>query len=552
MQMIRLASIAASNKERLFFSRSRIYLAVAIVILVGACSSVPARFNEPKSSSVALADPESTRLGTQFDGASRQLDGKSAFRIISVGVDGFLARVEMIDAAEKTLDLQYFIFRGDATGRLLADALIRAADRGLRVRVLVDDSDTVAGDEQIIALDAHPNIEIRIFNPFVYRGHSNLRRGIEFMFNASRLDYRMHNKLLIVDNAVALIGGRNIGNQYFQMDPDSQFADDDVFAAGPIAIQLSSTFDEFWKSRFAVPAAVLYGNQRSDSALEERRERAADHSERHLQPLKTDGVDYVALLATGEPYAGIISGQLPLVWAQAHVISDSPDKKDVDQGKSSGRLMAGQVLKAASTAQTELLMITPYLVPSQDELEALQDLRRRNVRIGILTNSLNSTPDLIAQSGYVKYRVPLLKEGVELYEIRSLLGNTRGSGETAVVSRYGNYSLHAKLWVFDRNRVFVGSMNFDQRSKHLNTEIGLIIDSPELAQQTVTRFDRMIRPDNAYALGWRKAVAGAPAHLVWDTREDGKAVEYTEEPARSSWQRFDLRFLSWLPLDREL
>jgi cardiolipin synthase C len=525
---------------------------VTVAILFAACSSVPAKFNEPKSWSVALADPESTRLGTQFDGAARQREGNSAFRIISVGVDGFLTRVEMIDAAEKTLDLQYFIFRGDATGRLLTDALIRAADRGLRVRVLVDDSDTVPGDEQIIALDAHPNIEIRIFNPFVYRGHSSTRRGIEFTFNAPRLDYRMHNKLLIADNAVALIGGRNIGNQYFQVDPESQFADDDVFAAGPIAIQLSATFDEFWESRFAVPAAALYGDQRSGSALAERRERASEHSERHMEPLKTDGVDYVAQLATGEPYAGIISGRLPLVWARAQVISDSPDKKNVDRGKSSGRLMAEHVLEAASATQTELLMITPYLVPSQDELAALRHLRGRNVRVAILTNSLNSAPDLMAQSGYVKFRVPLLKDGVELYEIRSLLGSTRGSGETAAVSRYGNYSLHAKLWVYDRKRIFIGSMNFDERSKHLNTEIGLIIDSPELAQQTVMRFDRMVRPDNAYALGWREAVGGTPAHLVWVTREDGKDVEYTQEPARSSWQRFEVRFLSWLPLDHEL
>jgi cardiolipin synthase C len=550
--MIRLALVAASDRRRLIFARSRILLAVATVMLLGACSSVPAKFNEPKSWSVALVDPEDTRLGTQFDGAARKRDGNSAFRIISAGVDGFLARVEMCDAAEKTLDLQYFIFRGDATGRLLTDALMRAADRGVRVRVLVDDSDTVAGDEQIFSLDAHPNIEIRIFNPFVYRGHSTLRRGIEFTFNAPRLDYRMHNKLLIVDNSVALIGGRNIGDQYFQVDPDSQFADDDVFSAGPIAIKLSSTFDEFWRSRFAVPAAALYGKQRSGSALAERRERAGEHSERHMEPLKTDGVDYVAQLATGEPYAGIISGRLPLVWARAQVLSDSPDKKNVDQGKSSGRLMAERVLEAASATQTELLMITPYLVPSQDELAALQQLRGRNVRVAILTNSLNSAPDLLAQSGYVKFRVPLLKGGVELYEIRSLLGSTRGSGETAAVSRYGNYSLHAKLWVYDRKRIFIGSMNFDERSKHLNTEIGLIIDSPELAQQTATRFDRMVRPDNAYALSWREAVVGAPAHLVWFTREDGKDVEYRQEPARSSWQRFDLTFLSWLPLDREL
>jgi putative cardiolipin synthase len=429
---------------------------------------------------------------------------------------------------------------------------MRAADRGVRVRVLVDDGDTVAGDEQISSLDAHPNIEIRIFNPYVYRGHSNLRRSIEFMLHASRLDYRMHNKLLVVDNAVALIGGRNIGNQYFQMDPDSQFADDDVFAAGPIAIQLSTVFDEYWNSRFAVPAAALDRRQRSRRTFGERRERASERPERHLQPLKTDGVDYVAKLASDEPYAGIISGRQPLVWARAQFISDTPDKKDVERGKLGGRLMVEQVLKAAAETQSELLMVTPYLVPAPNEMAALKDLRGRKIRVGILTNSLKSTPDIVAHAGYMKFRVVLVKEGVELYETRSLLGNTRGSGETAVVSSYGNFGLHAKLLVFDRKRIFVGSMNFDQRSKHLNTEIGLIIDSPELAQQTVTRFYRMVRPENVYAVHWRQGTGTAPAHLVWDTQEDGKAVEYTQEPERGSWQRFDLKVLSWLPVDREL
>jgi cardiolipin synthase C len=550
--MIRLAPCATFNRFRPICARSRVLLAVAIAVALGACSSVPPAFNLSKTTSLALAHPEETRLGAQFDSAARKQDGDSAFRIISVGADGFLARAQMIDAAEKTLDLQYFIFRGDETGRLLTDALMRAADRGVRVRVLVDDGDTVTGDEQISALDAHPNIEIRIFNPFVYRGHNIMRRAIEFMFHASRLDYRMHNKLLIVDNAAALIGGRNIGNQYFQVDPDSQFADDDVFAAGPIAMQLSSAFDEYWNSRFAVPAVALDRSQRSNSALAERRERASEHSERHMQPLKSDGVDYAARLASGEPYAGIISGRLPLVWARAQVLSDSPDKKGVGRDELPGRLMAEQVLKAAGAAQSELLMVTPYLVPAPDELRALRDLRERKVRVGILTNSLKSTPDIMAQSGYVKFRVVLVKEGVELYETRSFLGNTRGSGETRLVARYGNYGLHAKLLVFDRKRIFIGSMNFDQRSKHLNTEIGLIIDSPELAQQTVTRFEHMVRPDNVYKLASREATAGVPAHLVWDTREDGKDVEYTQEPARSSWQRFDLEFLSWLPLDREL
>jgi putative cardiolipin synthase len=523
-----------------------------VAALLGGCATLPPGADFPKIESVALDHPENTSLGGKFASASREHGGTSAFRIITVGVDGFLTRVQMIDGAERTLDLQYFIFRGDETGRLLTDALLRAADRGVRVRVLIDDGDTIAGDEQIIALNAHAAIEIRIFNPFAYRGHGKLQRTGELLFNASRLDYRMHNKLLVADNAVALIGGRNIGNQYFQMDPESQFADDDVFVAGPIVRQLSATFDEYWNSRLAIPAEALGRKQQTAAALADHREQASVRPRQSLQALKTGGIDYVKRIATSEPYAGIISGQLPLVWAHAQVVCDSPDKKHVENGALTGRLMTQPVGDAARAVQSELLMVTPFFIPADEEVQLLKDLRQRHVRVRILTNSLESTPELAAQSGYLHYRVPLLEDGMELYEVRSLLGNARGSGQTAKLSRYGNYALHAKLFVFDRRRVFIGSMNFDQRSKRINTEIGLIIDSPELAQQTVTRFDRMVRPDNAYALSWREAVGGAPAHLVWDTREDGKDVEYTQEPARSAWQRFDLRFLSWLPLDHEL
>lgn len=529
------------------------HLALLVVLLssLGGCISLQPGTNFPKPASVALEHPEETRLGARFDNAALAHAGDSAFRIISVGVDGFLMRAQMIDAAERTLDLQYFIFRGDETGRLLTDGLLRAADRGVRVRVLVDDGDTMAGDEQIIALDAHPNVQVRVFNPFTYRGHSTLRRALEFMLHASRLDYRMHNKLLVVDNAVALVGGRNIGNQYFQMDPESQFADDDVFAAGPIAVRLSATFDEFWNSPFAIPAAALSRHQSTAEALTARRGRAAQHSEQQLQTLNSDGIDYAGRVASGEPYAGVLSGRLPLVWARAEVVSDSPDKKNIESGDRRGRLMARSILKAARAAQSEVLIVTPYLVPAADEFALLQDLRTRQVQVRILTNSLESTPDPVAQAGYLQYRIPLLKDGVELYELRALLGNTRGSGQTAVVSRYGNYGLHAKLFVFDREKLFIGSMNFDERSKHLNTEIGVIIDSPELAEQTAMRFKSMVQPANAYALAWRTLGSGS-SQLVWDSQENGNAVEYAREPARSEWQRLKQSLLSWLPIAGEL
>jgi cardiolipin synthase C len=527
--------------------RCRPLLALIVAILSG-CASLPPGSDAPKIASSALAHPEETRLGRQFDNAGAEHGGNSGFRIIPVGADGFLIRMQMINAAERTIDLQYFIFHGDDTGRLLTGAVLHAADRGVRVRILVDDGETDAGDEQITALEAHRSIELRIFNPFVYRGHASLPRAIEFAFNASRLDYRMHNKLLVVDNAIALLGGRNIGDQYFQIDPESQFADDDVFAAGPIAKQLSATFDEFWNSALSIPAEALAGGKSSHATLDEHREVLREER----QQSKADGVDYVNRIASGRPFDQIVSGSLPLIWAHAQLVCDSPNKKEVENGSMVGRLMHRTVADAAIAVHSELLMVTPYLIPGKEGMQLFKDLRQRNVRVRVLTNSLESSSGLMAQSGYMSYRVPMLESGVELYEIRSLLGNARGSGETTAMSRYGTYSLHAKLFVFDRQRLFIGSMNFDQRSMHLNTEIGLIIDSPELAQQIAARFDAMVQPANSYALALRPNGAKGSSSLEWRTQEDSNLVVYTTEPARGDWQRFEANFLSHLPLDREL
>jgi cardiolipin synthase C len=347
---------------------------------------------------------------------------------------------------------------------------------------------------------------------------------------------------------VALIGGRNIGNQYFQIDPESQFADDDVFSAGPIAAKLSSTFDEYWNSALAIPAQALGHGERESAHAAAGRARAAHE----VKQLNASGIDYVARAATGEPYAGMISGRLPLVWAQAQVLCDSPDKKDVENRPRTGHLMTRAVAKTAASVQSELLMVTPYLVPAADEMQILQDLRQRQVTVRILTNSLESTTDIAAFSGYMQFRVPLLENGVQLYEVRSLLGNTRGSGQTPSISRYGNYSLHGKLFVFDRQKLFIGSMNFDERSRHLNTEVGLIIDSAELAQQTATRFEAMAEPDNAYIPALREDRGGKRKALVWDTEEQGQPHEYTRESARSNWQRLEAKLLSLLPLKKEL
>ena len=345
-----------------------------VAALVGGCASLPPGSDFPKSASSALAQPEQTRVGRQFADAARAHAGHSGFRMLAVGVDGFLARVQMVNSAERTLDLQYFIFRADETGKLLTNAVLRAADRGVRVRVLFDDGETIAGDDQLIALDAHAQIEVRVFNPFIYRGHFLFMRALEFTFSIARLDYRMHNKLMVVDNAIALVGGRNIGDEYFQIDPKGQFADDDVFAAGPIVRELSGTFDEFWNSDMAIPVRALGEGAASATALAEYRKVLADHHEEK----KSDGTDYASRVATGEPLAAMLSGRLPLVWAPARLIHDSPNKKEVVKDGMVGRLMHRPVADAVVAVQSELLMTTPYLIPGDEGMKLFSDLRKRN------------------------------------------------------------------------------------------------------------------------------------------------------------------------------
>ena len=527
--------------NRLYSHKRFCGLAVILTCTLStACSTRPPGADFPKTRSVAIPLTSTTRLSSAFQRAAADHASQSGFHIFPVGVDGFLTRIELIDAAARTLDLQYYIFRGDETGATIRAALKRAAARGVRIRILVDDADTVPGDEQLFDLASVPNVEVRVYNPWAYRGHVSLFRNLEYLTHHSRLDYRMHNKLLIADQTVALAGGRNIGDQYFQVDPDSQFADDDVFTIGAAVGPMQKCFDEFWNNDLAIPSQALHEPDTTSTKS----------PRPHLSASKAAaaGFHLQDKLAAGEPLAGLLSGATALVWANSQVVYDSPNKKDVKDGHRAGRLMYGPVAEAAANAQREMLLITPYLVPARSEMKLLQGQLARGARVAILTNSLESAPELSAHAGYAHFRPGLLSEGVELYEVRSHLESTRGSGQSKRVSAAGNFALHAKLMVFDREHLYIGSMNFDQRSHALNTELGLIIDSPELARQTVDRFDAMTRPESAYSVRF----ADPGKHLLWHYREQGRDVGQATEPARSPWQRFKVRLISLLPIDSEL
>ncbi|HEX7643595.1 MAG TPA: phospholipase D family protein [Burkholderiaceae bacterium] len=524
----------------------RICAIIFAAVVLGGCAALPPGADYPRPPSTAFAHPEQTALGQLVTPAAARHPGLSGFRILNVGEDGFLTRIQMIKRAQRSIDLQYFIFRNDDTGQLLALALMQAADRGVHVRILIDDAETENGDEKLAALQAHPNIELRIFNPFRYRGHHEAIRFIEFLFNRDRLDYRMHNKLFVVDNALALIGGRNLADGYFQVDPAEQFGDDDVFCAGPIVPQLSAAFDDYWNSDNAIPAAALA--PASSAQLIAYR----DTLDAHQQKLDASGAGYALRIGSGQPLEGMLSGRLPLSWATAEVVCDSPDKAKVEKGEEIGELMNQRVGAAVAGVRSELLMVSPYLVPGRDGLRLLESLRSRRVRIRILTNSLMSSTVLPAQAGYMRYRIPMLDDGIELYEVRALLGNARGSGQSADMDGYGTYSLHAKLFVLDRRKLYIGSMNFDQRSMHLNTEIGLIIDSGELAQQAAQRFESITKPADSYHVEEIRARSDGAPRLYWHTEEHGQPVDYFEEPAPGAWRRFEADVLSLFPFDREL
>ena len=530
-------------------------LGLAALLALGGCASSLPGVHDPKTASVALPHPEETALGQQFATASAAHPGLSALRLIPIGVDGFLLRAQLIARAEKTLDLQYFIFSSDETGQLLADALIRAADRGVRVRLLLDDFDNTGHDAEIEALDAHPNIEVRLYNPLAYRGDIKLLRWSELLLHQPRLDYRMHNKLLVVDNAVAMVGGRNVGDDYFQIDPAGQLGDYEVVAAGPIVAHLSKCFDKFWNTPSSVPVAALASGPVQPQALANYRQQLTLHRRQE----RADGTDYATRMRSGEPLASVLDGRLPLVWARVSLWYDFPEKKLVENGALPGELMHRAIFQAAAASHTEVLVISPFVVPGDDGMALFDDLHRRAVPARLLTNSMESSTDATqAFAGYTHYRRALLADNVQLYEIRADPGIIRGTGQSAQMSSYGNFGLHTKLYIFDREKLFIGSMNFDERSFHLNTEMGLMIESPELARQAAQLFEGLVQPANSYQVLFVPSSAmnfrgiHNPPRLAWRTLESGHPVEYHFDPAANEWQRLKINLLAFLPLDSEL
>jgi len=449
----------------------------------------------------------------------------------------------MADAAQKTLDVQYFIFKDDDSGQTLMNALLRAAKRGVRVRVLIDDTEARGQDDRVAPLAAHPKVDVRLYNPFYYRGLRSVFRYAEFALTSNRLNYRMHNKVFVADNEIAMVGGRNVGDEYFDTGKAPQFGDYDVFALGPIARDLSKSFDEYWNSSLAIPVGALLDTTTTATQLREVESDLEAHRE------ETRGSTQQRAIRTGNPLASLLDSDSGLVWARAQVVADSPDKASVEDG-ALGALLRRRLLEAARETQSELLIVSPYFVPGPRIAERLKTLSSRGVRVRVLTNSLLSTDVPLVHAGYRPYRLPLLQEGVQLYEVKPLPGKPSPKGDALKSPSSGQFSLHAKAYVFDRKRVFIGSANLDRRSLHLNTEIGLMIESAELARQVAARFEAIAQPDNSFVLALADDGNGG-RRLVWKSKRDGKSVVYETEPGDDT-RKLLVDVYALLPLEDQL
>jgi putative cardiolipin synthase len=510
--------------------------AVAILIIAG-CATLPKDFDRPES--YALTDTGNTVFGKAHTKARAAHPGKSGFRLLGNGLDAFVARAVSSHRAQRSIDAQYYLYHNDLVGKLFTGLLLKAADRGVRVRLLVDDMGLAGRDLGAAALDSHPNMQVRIFNPF----SRNVGRASQFVTRLGSVTRRMHNKSFTVDNQMTILGGRNIGNEYFDADPDLAFADLDVMAIGPVVNEVSSVFDRYWNSELAYPAAVLLkGELPTPEKVKELRgklnEYVADQSDS----------EYLQALRNSELANQIRKDKLEFRWGDVEVVFDQPEKLLHDFSKTEYHL-APMLKPYWEGVEKELIIFSPYFVPGRPGTAFLTQLSRRGVRVRILTNSLASNDVGLVHAGYKKYRKKLLRGGVELYELSKKLTRKQRK-EKKGKEGSSKASLHAKSFVFDRKQVFIGSLNLDPRALLHNTEIGVVLKVPEIAEEMAKWFEENIE-QLAFRLELKKDENG-DEKLLWHGVVDGKEHTFDVDPYTGFWRRFGIGVMSILPIESQL
>lgn len=479
------------------------------------------------TSYVLPPQPAQTRIDREVTLLQKANAGRSGVAFLSEGLDAFAARTVLSERAERSLDLQYYLWHDDLIGHLMARSLYDAAERGVRVRILLDDMNGHDKDALMLALDAHPNIEIRLYNPF--RNRSGIWRIVEMVQRFFSVNHRMHNKSWIADGRAAIVGGRNIGEEYFSARPDVNFRDLDLLVVGGAVDEANQIFDDYWNSDAAVPISALAFYTPAQLRL------LVEHADNRRQ--LDAAAPYLREVATARKRA--VASAAPLHWsADVHILSDPPMKhRRDDQHNWLVTHLAGMM----TGSQHKALLISPYFVPGERGVDAMAAMHERGVQVGVVTNSLAANDVVAVHGGYMHYRAPLLQAGVQLYELKA-----HGYASSSGLFGSSGASLHTKAFVIDDRQGFVGSFNLDPRSAYLNTEMGVVFDDPVLARKLTDEYLRLASPEQSWWLA-----LDTDGQVRWLDR--GQPPQWImREPDSSLRLRATARVISWLPLESQL
>ena len=504
---------------------------------LGSCSSVRWRYEKPVS--VATAPGTGSEMSRAIGRAVAAHPGKSGLHVLALNEEAFAARLVLVNEARESLDVQTYLLHWDMTGRLLLDRLLRAADRGVRVRLLVDDIDLLGSDHRLRAIDAHPRVEVRLFNPFFERDDSSgISRAFQFLIDSKRLNRRMHNKLFAVDNRVAIIGGRNVGNEYFTSRLDPHFKDLDVLMVGPAVRSASEMFDLYWNSEWAMPVAAFRSLQPRARDLK----RLKNWRDELEKILSTDTVRQ-KLIATGWPER-LRRGTVDFTWTAARLVYDLPGKVRQTSGEELPTPLGPQMLERARRCRHDLTVVSSYFVPGHDGVGLLRELRQRGVRVRVVTNSLAATDVPLVHGGYERYRTALLRAGVEIYEMKPDAKprlHWRGRSLDSATC------LHAKAFLFDDTGVVIGSFNVDPRSANLNTEVAVVTENARLNREVRALVDEATHPEVSY-----RVTLDAAGRVAWMSESGGRPLVERHEPRAGPWRKFMASLVRLLPLEGQL